>query len=156
MFDEICNNKQLCVISFLPDILDTGASGRNEFVQMLNGLADKFKRKPWGWLWSAAGAQSKLEASVGVGGYGYPAMIALNPRKSLYAELKLSFSEQTVNEFLKELSFGRGSTSALRGEGLPEIASIDSWDGKDGQLPEEEEIDLSELGIEVADGKDEL
>lgn len=29
---DVCTNKQLCFISFLPHILDSGASGRNDYI----------------------------------------------------------------------------------------------------------------------------
>ena len=61
----------------------------------------------WGWLWTEAGAQSELENAPGIGGFGYPAMAAINAREMKFALLKGSFSEQGINEFLRELSFGR-------------------------------------------------
>jgi hypothetical protein len=33
--------RQLCFFAFLPDILDTGAKGRNEYLQILRDLASK-------------------------------------------------------------------------------------------------------------------
>lgn len=39
----------------------------------------------------AAGKQTDLEKNVGVGGYGYPAMVALNAKKGAYAPLKTAF-----------------------------------------------------------------
>lgn len=53
------------------------------------------------WLWAEAGAQSDLENSLGIGGFGYPAMAAVNARKMKFALLKGSFSEQGINEFLR-------------------------------------------------------
>lgn len=53
------------------------------------------------WLWTEAGAQSDLESSLGIGGFGYPAMAAVNARKMKFALLKGSFSEQGINEFLR-------------------------------------------------------
>ena len=31
---------------------------------------------------------------------------------------------------------------------MPKISKIDPWDGKDGQLPEEEDIDLSDVELD--------
>lgn len=42
-------------------------------------------------VWVAAGKQPDLEKRVGVGGYGYPAMVALNAKKGAYAPLKSGF-----------------------------------------------------------------
>lgn len=53
------------------------------------------------WLWTEGGAQTELEDCLGIGGFGYPAMAAINARKMKYALLKGSFSEQGINEFLR-------------------------------------------------------
>ncbi|XP_078664950.1 protein disulfide-isomerase A6-like [Branchiostoma floridae x Branchiostoma belcheri] len=155
---KTCSEKQLCVVSFLPHILDTGASGRNQYLTQLRGMGEKYKKKMWGWVWAEAGAQSELEEALGIGGFGYPAMAAVNSRKMKYATLKGSFSESGINEFLRELSVGRGSTAPVKGAALPEVQTIDPWDGKDGQLPEEEEWDLSDVELDdlEEDTKDEL
>lgn len=43
------------------------------------------------YVWAAAGKQQDLENHVGVGGYGYPALVALNLKKGAYAPLKSAF-----------------------------------------------------------------
>lgn len=53
------------------------------------------------WLWTEAGAQMELEASLGIGGFGYPAMAAINTRKMKFALLRGSFSETGIHEFLR-------------------------------------------------------
>lgn len=72
-------------MAVLPHILDTGAAGRNSYLEVLLKLADKYKKKMWGWLWTEAGAQSELENALGIGGFGYPAMAAINARKMKFA-----------------------------------------------------------------------
>ena len=42
-------------------------------------------------MWVAAGKQVDLEKQVGVGGYGYPALVALNVKKGVYAPLRSAF-----------------------------------------------------------------
>ncbi|XP_072263634.1 protein disulfide-isomerase A6 [Pyxicephalus adspersus] len=152
---KTCEDHQLCIISVLPHILDTGAAGRNSYLEIMLKLADKYKKKMWGWLWAEAGTQQDLENALGIGGFGYPAMAAVNSRKMKFALLKGSFSEQGINEFLRELSFGRGSTSPVGGGALPKINKVEPWDGKDGELPVEEDIDLSDIELDEFD-KDEL
>uniref|UniRef100_A0A2K5BYE5 Protein disulfide-isomerase A6 n=1 Tax=Aotus nancymaae TaxID=37293 RepID=A0A2K5BYE5_AOTNA len=150
-----CEEHQLCVVAVLPHILDTGAAGRNSYLEVLLKLADKYKKKMWGWLWTEAGAQSELETALGIGGFGYPAMAAINARKMKFALLKGSFSEQGINEFLRELSFGRGSTAPVGGGAFPSIVEREPWDGRDGELPVEDDIDLSDVELDDL-GKDEL
>lgn len=52
------------------------------------------------------------------------------------------------------MSFGRGSTAPVKGASLPKVHSKDPWDGKDGELPPEEDIDLSDVDLD--DMKEEL
>ncbi|XP_038134619.1 protein disulfide-isomerase A6 [Cyprinodon tularosa] len=153
---KTCEDSQLCIIGVLPHILDTGASGRNAYLEVMMKMAEKYKKKLWGWLWTEAGAQSELEASLGIGGFGYPAMAAINARKMKFALLRGSFSETGIHEFLRELSVGRGSTSTLGGGVMPKINSVEGWDGKDGELPVEEEYDLSDVDLDEDFDKDEL
>lgn len=47
-------------------------------------------------VWAAAGKQSDLEKQVGVGGYGYPAFVALNVKKGAYAPLKGAFEKDHI------------------------------------------------------------
>ncbi|KAI4898455.1 hypothetical protein NFI96_011936, partial [Prochilodus magdalenae] len=155
VFKKTCEDHQLCIVAVLPHILDTGASGRNSYLDVMRKMAEKYKKKMWGWLWAEAGAQMELESSLGIGGFGYPAMTAINARKMKFSLLKGSFSEAGIHEFLRDLSVGRGSTSAVGGGALPNIHTVEAWDGKDGQLPVEEDIDLSDVDLDDLD-KDEL
>ena len=75
--------KQLCVVAFLPDILDSKAEGRNRHIAVLKKLAEHFKDRPYSYMWAAGGAHSDLEGNVGVGGFGYPALVALSPAKGV-------------------------------------------------------------------------
>ena len=51
---------------------------------------------------------------------------------------------------------GRGGKGNLPLEGTPAIVKTEAWDGKDGQIIEEDEFSLDELMGEDASGKDEL
>jgi len=53
--------------------------------------------------------------------------------------------------FCRDLSYGRGSVSPIPGTALPKLNTVEAWDGKDGQLPVEEDIDLDDEDL-----KDEL
>lgn len=48
------------------------------------------------YVWAAAGKQPELEKHVGVGGYGYPALIALNIKKAVYAPLRSAFERDQI------------------------------------------------------------
>ena len=68
-----------------------------------------------------------------------------------YSTLTGSFSYDGINEFLRDLSYGKGRTNPLKGAKIPNVAQIDAWDGKDGELPEEEDIDLSDVDLDDHD-----
>ncbi|XP_064535513.1 protein disulfide-isomerase A6 homolog [Drosophila montana] len=154
-FDSACEGKPLCVVSVLPHILDCDAKCRNKFLDTLRVLSEKFKQKLWGWVWAEGGQQPALEESLEVGGFGYPAMAVVNFKKMKFSVLKGSFSKDGINEFLRDISYGRGHTAPVRGAKKPAIISVEAWDGKDGQLPTEEDIDLSDIDLDD-DVKDEL
>lgn len=140
-----CESKQLCIISVLPHILDCDAKCRNTYLDTLKQIAEKFKKNQWGYLWAEAVQQPELEDALGLGGFGYPAMAALNIRKMKYTWLKGSFGFDGINEFLRELSYGRGSSVPVKGAKLPTIQKIDAWDGKDGVLPTMDDLISDEL-----------
>ncbi|OWF51690.1 protein disulfide-isomerase A6-like [Mizuhopecten yessoensis] len=149
-----CQKQQICVFAVLPHILDCQADCRNNYISTLKRLGEKFKKNQWGWVWAEAAAQPEIEKALGMGGFGYPAMVALNSRKNLYVILKGPFSENGINEFLRDLSYGKGSSVPMRDNALPKVQTMEPWDGKDGQMYEEEEIDLSD--VELDDLKEEL
>ncbi|KAL5493511.1 hypothetical protein EMCRGX_G014702 [Ephydatia muelleri] len=140
---EECAQKQLCMLSFLPHILDSGASGRNLYLETLKASAEKFKQRSFGWVWSEARTNPGLESSVGVGGFGYPALATLNSRRKVYSILTGPFSNDGIPEYVRELVGGRGKTIPMKKD-LPAVVPTEPWDGKDGQLPVEEDYDLDE------------
>ncbi|KMT02490.1 hypothetical protein BVRB_9g204360 [Beta vulgaris subsp. vulgaris] len=143
VMEEKCGSAAICFVSFLPDILDTKAEGRNKYLEMLLSVAEKFKRSPYSFVWAAAGKQPDLEKNVGVGGYGYPAMVAINVKKGAYAPLKTAFELDHLVDFVKKA--GRGGKGNLPMNDTPKIEKIEAWDGKDGEVIEEDEFSLDEL-----------
>ncbi|KAI6205438.1 Protein disulfide-isomerase [Aphelenchoides besseyi] len=156
---EACDDKQLCIIAFLPQLLDCQSKCRNQYINMLKDQISRFKKKVHGdanaevndrfrWLWAEAGEQPKLEEAFDIGGFGYPAMIAANSRKLKFSTMTGSFGKDGVGEFLRDLSYGRGKTSTIRGTEFPEAQDVKPWDGKDAEPPVMEEIDLSDVELE--------
>lgn len=150
-----CEEHQLCVVSVLPHILDCQSSCRNNYLDILRSLAERHKKRQWGWVWAEAGSQPELEDALNIGGFGYPAMAAVNARKMKFSFLKLSFSEKGIHEFLLEVGVGRSPTEPVKNGQLPKVLEISGWDGKDGELPAEEDIDLSDVELDDIK-KDEL
>lgn len=154
VMEDKCASAAICFVAFLPDILDSKAEGRNKYLEHLLSIAEKFNRSPYSFVWSAAGKQADLENHVGVGGYGYPALVALNVKKGIYAPLKSAFENDQIIEFIKEA--GRGGKGNLPLQNTPTIVKIEPWDGNDGEIIEEDEFSLDELMGEDKSAKDEL
>lgn len=150
---KACDEKPLCIISVLPHILDCDAKCRNGYLGLVKKAAESYKQKGWGWLWVEGSAQPKVEEALEIGGFGYPAMVAVNYKKMKFTSLRGSFAKDGINEFLRDISYGRGQTAPVKGAAIPKIYKNEAWDGKDGQLPVEEDIDLSDVDL---DDKDEL
>jgi protein disulfide-isomerase A6 len=138
--------KQLCLVAFLPHILDSKADGRNKYISMLKDIALLYKERPFSWFWTPGTSQTDLEKNFEVGGYGYPAFIALNPAKGKYATLRSGFETAHVKEFLDSVRRGQEPVVSITGE-LSKAATVDAWDGTDGAEELEEEFSLEDLGI---------
>lgn len=152
VLDDNCRERQLCIISFLPNILDCQSKCRNEHLNLLRSFSESYKKHSWGWLWVEGSKQQNLEESIGIGGFGYPAQVAINSRKRKYVVLKGAFSHSGISSFLKELSTGRLTTplvpfSGVNGDQLPTVTNTDPWDGQDGKLDTVEDIDVSDIHL---------
>ncbi|EFJ25662.1 hypothetical protein SELMODRAFT_232026 [Selaginella moellendorffii] len=156
IMESHCSSAAICFVTFLPDILDSKADGRNQYLDILKNLATKFGKDPYGYLWAEAGKQPSLEKAVQVGGYGYPALVALNVKKAVFLPLRSAFEPSSVLDFVKDAGQG-GKGNLPLGTGY-EIVKTDPWDGKDGEAIPEEEFSLEELmaADENADAQSEL
>ncbi|XP_052623010.1 protein disulfide isomerase-like 2-3 isoform X2 [Lactuca sativa] len=47
VMEEKFGSATICFVSFLPDILDSKAEGRNKYIEILLSVAEKFKRSPY-------------------------------------------------------------------------------------------------------------
>ena len=139
---------QLCLIAFVPNILDTKAVGRRELLDALQKVAEEHKERQFAWFWAEGGTQPDLEANFGVGGYGYPGFVALSPQKGKYASMRSAFSLESLKEFITDVRTGKERVAEINGK-LAAIVEAAPWDGKDGEEILEEEISLEDLGIEL-------
>eukprot|EP00898_Chlorokybus_atmophyticus_P008147 jgi/Chlat1/8333/Chrsp8S08092 len=137
--EEVCPSS--CVIAFLPHILDTGAKGRNDHVEVLKSVADKLKGRAYNYFWVEGGQQLQLEEAVGVGGYGYPAIVAVKPSALAYAPAKVPFTASAIKDFLSE----NVRLIPMSSRQVPDLAQHAPWDGKDGEIIEADEFDLADL-----------
>lgn len=141
--------KQLCLVAFLPHILDSKAEGRNRLVAILKGLTTLYKDRPFSYFWAEGSSQPGLEANFDVGGFGYPALIGYNPSKGKFAKMRSAFEEKHVREWMSSVRLGLEGVSNVRGEPA-RLESRTPWDGSEGEAAAEDEFDLSEIMGEEA------
>lgn len=72
-------------------------------IETLKEAAKVNRRRPFSWLWAEARAQPELEKGLEIGGFGYPAVAAINGRKTKFALMRGSFSKSSINDFIAQL-----------------------------------------------------
>lgn len=139
---ETCEGQNhICVLAALPHILDSTATGRNKYKDLLAAVSKSFRGSAYSFIWFEGGSQPDLEKALEMT-FGYPALVALSLDRQAYAVQRGSFSEKAITGFLHSITSGRQPTIKL--SKIPEIVTVEGWDGKDG-TPLEEEPPLSEI-----------
>lgn len=107
VFESTCaGNQKLCVIMFVPHILDSLAKGRNQYLDTLAEVAKSQRGSPFQFAWSEGGAQQKMEEMMGLT-FGYPAAVVISAEKKVYAVQRGSWSKKNLVSFLNGVISGR-------------------------------------------------
>lgn len=138
IFDEWCKGKLICILTFLPDIYDSHKAGRESEIAILDQLAEVQKRKPFVFFWEEGGKFYDFEQVLNLN-FGYPATVAINQEKGRYAVHTGSFTFDSIKLFLTGLS--SGSVRTMPTPKLPELPTIEPWDGEDKVLEPEESVE---------------
>lgn len=127
-----------CVLAFLPHILEGGAKGRNAELKILNDVFKKAKgdNHPVGFMWLQGGDQFEVEEKMALQ-FGFPAVIAINLKKDRFGIHRGTYSKESLEQFLSSMMVGRVPLQPIP-KGI-KWAKADPWDGKDGEVPKEEE-----------------
>jgi len=135
-------HNHICVLAALPQLLDSGAAGRNKYRDLLTEVSKSFRGTPFSFLWFEAGLQPDLEKRLELT-FGAPALVAYSMDRQAYAVLRGSFTEKSITAFLHGITTGRQRTLPLQGA-RPTVVTNEPWDGSEAP-PLEEEIPLSEI-----------
>jgi len=135
--EESCSNN-LCVIAFLPHILDSNKEGRLKYLEDYNTAARGSGGVPCTFLWSQGGDQYEFESKLNLG-FGFPALVAIHMKKGKYGIHRGSFVQESIRGFLTSLMSGKVPLNDLPKD-LPKIYKADAWDGEEGKPFEEEEL----------------
>lgn len=143
IFESDCAGKSLCVVGILPHIMDTGASGRERYISIMQEASKKFRSSQWGWMWTEVGQQQKLQDLIGIP--DAPSLFAISVKKQRVGRMKGAFALTEIADFARGLQSGRIKTTEISFDVEESIADSEKWDGKDGEMLVEEEFDLDEL-----------
>eukprot|EP00746_Dinoflagellata_sp_MGD_P028482 gnl/MRDRNA2_/MRDRNA2_16730_c0_seq1.p1 gnl/MRDRNA2_/MRDRNA2_16730_c0~~gnl/MRDRNA2_/MRDRNA2_16730_c0_seq1.p1 ORF type:complete len:202 (+),score=62.11 gnl/MRDRNA2_/MRDRNA2_16730_c0_seq1:507-1112(+) len=138
-FRAECETKT-CILSFLPHILDGGAKVRNELLETLAAVRQtaNLEKIPVGFFWLQGGDQFEIEEKLTLQ-FGFPAVIVINLKKERYGIHRGTFDQDSLKGFLRSLMIGKVPLHPLP-KGLDKFPKNKPWDGKDGELPVEEEL----------------
>ncbi|OII72527.1 protein disulfide-isomerase domain-containing protein [Cryptosporidium andersoni] len=134
-FEENCS-KGLCVIAFLPHIVDSSVSDRQKYLEDYKKVIKASAAVPVRFLWSEGGSQFEFEEKLNLA-FGYPATIAINVEKQRFSTHRGSFTVESLNSFLTSLTTGRAPVDPL--PKLPPIVTVEPWDPKE-QTPIQDEL----------------
>lgn len=108
VFDENCEGAKICLMLFVPNIYDSNANERNNYISQLLEVAKRNRKQPVVFFWLAAGDQLDLERKLNLGS-GYPTVIAVSRTKGVFATMLSSFSQQNIHEFITKVLTGSAS-----------------------------------------------
>ena len=62
---------------------------------------EKYKQRSFGWVWLEGGSNQDLEQALDVGGFGYPALVAVNARKAVYSSMRGPYNAHGIKDFIR-------------------------------------------------------
>jgi protein disulfide-isomerase A6 len=93
----------LCVIAFLPHILDSSQAERDGQLETIKEVGLKFRGKPFKFLWSQGGDHFDFEEKLGAVGVGYPVISVIYESKKVFGKLRKSFNAENMENFLNDI-----------------------------------------------------
>ena len=137
--DKCMKDSKLCLLIFLPHMIDSTVEGRNAYLKIVEDIAVKHRSRPINYFWLQAGDQSALEQSFNLG-FGFPAVVAYSPNKKVYSTLKAAFSKEGLVQFVESMFIRKANV--LKIENIGEIVDSLAWDGKQYTPPPEDDDDV--------------
>lgn len=135
--DESCTggSNNICVIAFLPHIMDSNAEGRKKYIKDYNAAIKASSGVPCSFFWSQGGDQYELEEKLNLG-FGFPALVGISMKKNIFVVHRGSFTESSIRTFLTGLSAPKHLNDLPKA--LPSVVKQKAWDGKDA--PKDEDL----------------
>ena len=133
IFDDYCiESKGVCIIAFVPNLIDSGSDKRKEYLEHMNSLRVKNQSRPITFLWAQGGDNFDFEESIGLG-FGFPSIVAINYGKKKYSIMRAQYSKENVDKFIGDLLLGRVPVYNLR-DNMPKIKTKTTTNEKSEEL----------------------
>eukprot|EP01059_Diplonema_ambulator_P026540 TRINITY_DN43849_c0_g1_i1.p1 TRINITY_DN43849_c0_g1~~TRINITY_DN43849_c0_g1_i1.p1 ORF type:complete len:292 (+),score=64.26 TRINITY_DN43849_c0_g1_i1:77-952(+) len=133
---ESCLGKKYCAVFSLPHVIDSGADGRNSYIDTIKELVRTMGRgNPCGYVWLQAGNQEGFESTFQAA--TYPGMTVINAERNRYVNHIGAFTVNSLAKTIRSLQTGR--LGANKYTTFPEMEKTEPWDGKEYTAPEEED-----------------
>jgi protein disulfide-isomerase A6 len=130
MYSEECEKSgKTCIITFLPNLLDSTAEERNQYLDTVKKASTVGRGKPMIFLWAQGGDFFDYEEKFGLS-FGYPAVLIVNHGKMKSTIMRSSFTLENVKTFLNRILLGREHFSDLP-KNLSKIKHVSEWNGQD-------------------------
>eukprot|EP01061_Rhynchopus_euleeides_P001378 TRINITY_DN10974_c0_g1_i1.p1 TRINITY_DN10974_c0_g1~~TRINITY_DN10974_c0_g1_i1.p1 ORF type:complete len:303 (+),score=141.80 TRINITY_DN10974_c0_g1_i1:48-911(+) len=131
---DSCLSKKYCAVFNLPHVVETGAEGRNQYIETIKELARTMGRSnPTGYIWVEAGSQPALENAFSAS--SYPGLTLINKDRSRYVNHIGAFNAAALAKTIRSVQTGRKAPSTYKV--FPKIEKSEKWDGKDYVYDEE-------------------
>eukprot|EP01064_Diplonema_japonicum_P030046 TRINITY_DN4998_c0_g1_i1.p1 TRINITY_DN4998_c0_g1~~TRINITY_DN4998_c0_g1_i1.p1 ORF type:complete len:292 (+),score=80.46 TRINITY_DN4998_c0_g1_i1:174-1049(+) len=131
-----CLTKKYCAVFTLPHVIDSGAEGRNKYIDTIKELVKTMGRSnPCAYAWVESGSQPAFESAFSSS--SYPGMTLINADRTRYVNHIGSFNVNSLSKTIRSLQTGR--IGASKYTKFPTFEKTESWDGKDYSYPEEED-----------------
>ena len=132
------------MVVFLPNMLDSSPEERSVYLEMVKSTVNNFRDKPVSFMWAQAGDHQELQDIFALNA-GFPSVILINPMRTLFSIMRSSFSEENLEEWLKDILNRKGGRKFGRYHKELVFAEID--ESSEPQYREEE--------VEVQEGSGE-
>ena len=79
VWDDQCVGRTICLLAFLPGLVDSKAAGRNSYLEIMKNLTTKQTLKKFGFMWTSVGQQAGLEGILYACLGHFPAVLSFRP-----------------------------------------------------------------------------
>jgi protein disulfide-isomerase A6 len=117
----------LCLVAFIPHLVDSGVMGREEYLEVLREQAHAFKNTSITLMWAEVAQHPKLELALEC--TSFPSVGAVSVKKGLYVPYVGTFTQESIKDFLTAVISGKKKTGKLK-LSADLVNTVSAWNGQ--------------------------